>query len=94
MASETTVALGLPELRAAPAEMGQAYWGNVRRRVCRDKVTVGVILILCAIVLMSIAAPLVTPHDPAQGSVLERLKPPGFPVVDPLRREQRRRGSQ
>jgi peptide/nickel transport system permease protein len=51
----------------------------VRRRVYRDKVTVGVILILCAIVLMSIAAPLVTAHDPAQGSVFKRLKAPGFP---------------
>ena len=50
MATETTIALAVPELRAAPAEAGQAYWGNVRRRVYRDKVTVGVILILCAIV--------------------------------------------
>jgi len=52
VATETTIALAVPELRAAPAEVGQAYWGNVRRRVYRDKVTVGVILILCAIVLM------------------------------------------
>ena len=79
MATETTIALAVPELRAAPIEVGRAYWGDVRRGGYRDKVTVGVILILCAIVLMSIAAPLVTAHDPAQGSVFKRLKAPGFP---------------
>src|SRR5580765_680184 len=79
MRADSTLALPVPEVRAAPSEVGQAYWASVRRRVYRDKVTVGVILILCAIVLMAIAAPLVTSHDPAQGSVLKRLKAPGFP---------------
>jgi hypothetical protein len=41
VATETTIALAVPELRAAPLEVGQAYWGMSRRRVYRDKVTVG-----------------------------------------------------
>src|SRR6266849_1931448 len=79
MASHTTIALAVPEPRPVMAEPGYAYWRNVWRRVYRDKVTAGVILILCGIVLMSIAAPLVATYDPAQASVLKRLKPPGFP---------------
>ena len=78
MATDTTIVLAVPGLRAAPNEVGQAYWGNVRRRVYRDKVTVGVILILCAIVLMSIAAPLVTAHDPA-GLGVQAAQAAGIP---------------
>jgi peptide/nickel transport system permease protein len=77
--TESSMALGVPAVRAAEAEAGQAYWAKVWRRVSRDKMTVAVILVLCAFVLMSIGAPLVTSHDPAQGSVFKRLKPPGTP---------------
>ena len=77
--TESSMALGVPTALAAEAEAGQAYWVKVWRRVSRDKMTVAVILVLCAIVLMSIGAPLVTSHDPAQGSVFKRLKPPGTP---------------
>ena len=79
MATHITTTLAVPEPRLVTAEPGYAYWRNVWRRVYRDKVTTGVILILCGIVVMSIAAPLVTTYDPAQASVLTRLKPPGFP---------------
>ena len=73
------LSLGVGDPRPVAAEAGRAYWSNVGRRVCRDPVTAGVILVLCAIVALSLAAPLVTAHDPAQGSVFKRLKPPGFP---------------
>ena len=79
MATETTLSLTVPDVRAVAAEPGQAYWQKVGRRVRRDPVTVGVIVALCAIVAMSLAAPLVTTYDPAQGSVFKRLKAPGFP---------------
>ena len=79
MAADTAIALAVPEPRTVAAEPGYAYWRNVGRRVWRDKVTVVVILLLCVIVLMSLAAPLVTSYDPAQTSVFARLKPPGFP---------------
>jgi len=79
VATNTAITLAGPDVRPVEAEVGRAYWGNVGRRVSRDKVTCAVIVILAAIVLMSVAAPLVTSYDPAQGSVTTRLKPPGFP---------------
>jgi peptide/nickel transport system permease protein len=79
MATDTAIPLVVPAAPAIQAEPGSAYWRNVWRRVWRDRVTFGVILILLAIIVMSIAAPLVTPYDPAQGSVFKRLKAPGFP---------------
>jgi peptide/nickel transport system permease protein len=79
MATDTAIPLVVPAAPAIQAEPGSAYWRNVWRRVWRDRVTFGVILILLAIIVMSIAAPLITPYDPAQGSVFKRLKAPGFP---------------
>jgi len=79
MATHPAITLAVPGPRLVAAEPGYAYWRNVWRRVYRDKVTTGVILILCGIVVMSIAAPLVTTYDPAKASVFTRLKPPGFP---------------
>jgi peptide/nickel transport system permease protein len=79
MATDTAIPLVVPAAAAIRAEPGSAYWRNVWRRVRRDRVTSGVILILLAIIVMSIGAPLVTPYDPAQGSVFKRLKAPGFP---------------
>jgi peptide/nickel transport system permease protein len=75
----TMLALPVPEPQAVRAEPGHAYWRNVWRRVRRDRLTMAVGVILAAIVLMAIAAPLVATHDPAQASVFKRLKPPGFP---------------
>ena len=57
MATHPAITLAVPEPRLVTAEPGYAYWRNVWRRVYRDKVTTGVILILCGIVVMSIAAP-------------------------------------
>ena len=79
MATDTAIALAVPEPRAVAAEPGYAYWRNVGRRVRQDRSTVAVILILCGIVLMALAAPLVTAYDPAQASVFARLKPPFSP---------------
>jgi peptide/nickel transport system permease protein len=58
---------------------GRSYWRNVWARLREDKVTIAVIVILAAILLMVVFAPLVTPHDPLKTSVLERLKPLGTP---------------
>lgn len=77
MATDTAIGIAVPGPRPVAAEPGYAYWKNVGRRVVHDKVTIAVILILCGIVLMSLAAPLVTAYDPAQASVFKRLKPPG-----------------
>ena len=55
------------------------YWAAVRRRLGRDPVTIVVTIILLAIILIAIFAPLVTPYDPYAGSILLRLKPIGTP---------------
>ncbi|MDB5368870.1 MAG: transporter permease [Roseomonas sp.] len=63
----------------APAQANQGYWTAVWRRLRRDPVTIIVTLILLAIILISVFAPLVTSYDPYAGSVLRRLKPIGTP---------------
>ncbi|MBV9824495.1 MAG: ABC transporter permease [Alphaproteobacteria bacterium] len=55
------------------------YWRGVGARLLRDHVTLAVGVLLLAIILLAICAPLVATHDPLQGSVLRRLKPIGTP---------------
>lgn len=54
------------------------YWGTVGAKLRRDPVTVVFALLVIAIVLSAIAAPLLSPFDPYKESVLLRLKPFGF----------------
>jgi peptide/nickel transport system permease protein len=77
--SVTTLALPATEPAIPAAKIGRTYWRNVWRRIRRDRITVTVAGVLAAIVLMAVFAPLVTAYDPARGSVLTRLKSPGFP---------------
>ncbi len=65
--------------RAGTIAPTPGYWAAVRRRLRRDPVTIVVTVILLAIVLIAIFAPLVTPYDPYAGSILLRLKPIGTP---------------
>lgn len=65
--------------RAGTIAPTPGYWAAVRRRLRRDPVTIVVTIILLAIVLIAIFAPLVTPYDPYAGSILLRLKPIGTP---------------
>src|ERR1700694_5837962 len=61
-------------------EPGRAsYWHEVGRRLLRDRVTVVCLAILALIVLAMIFAPLLSPYDPLQGSMIRRLKPVGTP---------------
>jgi peptide/nickel transport system permease protein len=57
----------------------RGYWRTVFARLLRDKVTVACMLVLLAIVLMAIFAPLIAPHEPFKGSILKRLLPLGSP---------------
>ena len=54
------------------------YWGTVGIKLRRDPVTVVFALLVTAIVLSAIAAPLLSPFDPYKENVLLRLKPFGF----------------
>ena len=68
--------LAAAEPTALPPRPG--YWGMVAGRLRRDPTTVVFALLVAAIVLSAIAAPLLSPFDPYKESVLLRLKPFGF----------------
>lgn len=63
------------EFTLAKRHNASSYWGDVWKRLRRDKVTLvcgGILaLMLAAIVL----APWISPHDPYQSSMMMRLKP-------------------
>ncbi len=61
------------------AQAGKGYWARVRERVLADRVTMTVMALLACIVVMALAAPLLATYDPGAGSVLARLKSPGYP---------------
>jgi peptide/nickel transport system permease protein len=58
---------------------GKGYWARVRERLLADHVTVAVMALLITIVVTVFAAPLIATYDPTVGSVLARLKSPGYP---------------
>jgi peptide/nickel transport system permease protein len=64
-------------LALARARAGKGYWKSVWERLRDDKVTIAVTLVLLAIILMAVFAPLVVWHDPLVGSAFTRLKPIG-----------------
>lgn len=64
---------------AKPREVeSPGYWKQVGQRLSRDPVTIGSAVILLLIVLASVFAPLLAPHDPFRGSIMLRLRPIGF----------------
>ena len=69
----------------APVDIAQSvanspgYWTTVFARLSRDKVTIFFGLLLLAIVLMAIFAPLIAPADPYKANIIRRLKEIGFP---------------
>ena len=74
----TTTTLS-PAAAAAPAyERSAGFWSGVLKKLARDPVAVGAALVLLLLVLVAIFAPLITPHDPYQTSMLKRLRPIGF----------------
>src|SRR5712692_11536313 len=74
---DTAIPLLLPDQALARARAGKGYWTSVWDRLREDTVTIAVTLLLMAIVLMAVFAPLVSPHDPLAGSAFTRLKPIG-----------------
>jgi len=65
-------------LQAVGTGRSRGYWSGVGRRLRRERVTVACGLILLAMLLVIVFAPFVAPHDPYQGSMIRRLKPPEF----------------
>lgn len=62
-----------------PAQAPSGYWSGVFKRLKRDKLTLICAGILLVMLIVILAAPLVAPHSPYQGSMIRRLKPLGFP---------------
>ena len=74
------VAVPLAGAAAVPVRLPPrpGYWGMVGRRLRRDPATIVFGVVLLAIVLAAVFAPLVSPFDPFKESVILRLKPFGF----------------
>ncbi len=60
-----------------PIERSPGYWATVWSRFRRDPVAVGAGLVVLALILMAVFAPLIAPQDPFKGMALRRLRPPG-----------------
>jgi peptide/nickel transport system permease protein len=63
--------------KALAAQATRGYWRTVLARLLQDKITVICGLLLLAIVLLAVFAPLLAPADPFKGSILKRLLPIG-----------------
>ncbi len=77
MSGADALTLGATAAGRRPAA-APGYWGMVGRRLRRDPVTVVFGLLMLAIVLAAVFAPLLAPFDPYKESVLLRLKPFGY----------------
>jgi peptide/nickel transport system permease protein len=66
------------EIDGAPAIVVRGYWQSVLRRLRYDWVTIIFGLVVLAIVIVAIAAPMIAPFDPYQQSIVGRLKPFGW----------------
>jgi peptide/nickel transport system permease protein len=66
------------EFDGAPAIAVRGYWRSVLYRLRYDWVTLAFGLVVLAIVIVAIAAPLIAPFDPYAQSVVGRLKPFGW----------------
>ena len=75
-AAEAAPPPGIQAIKRAVA--GKSYWTRVRERLLADRLTVAVSTLLLIIIVMVLAAPVFATHDPTVGSVMARLKSPGY----------------
>jgi peptide/nickel transport system permease protein len=80
-----------PLASIAAVEKSPGYWAGVIRRFRRDPVAMFALIVVVALVLMAVFAPLIAPADPYRSSMIRRLRPigtPGFPLgTDELGRD-------
>jgi len=80
-----------PLASIAAIEKSPGYWAGVIRRFRRDPVAMFALIVVVALVLMAVFAPLIAPADPYRSSMIRRLRPigtPGFPLgTDELGRD-------
>src|SRR5258706_12843158 len=75
----SALAADMNDIRVVEEPGRASYWHEVGRRLLRDRVAIVCLAILALIVLAMIFAPLLSPYDPLQGSMIRRLKPVGTP---------------
>lgn len=78
MSLQDTIAVHPVDEALQRAQAGMGYWTRVRQRLLADRITVTVMGLLACIIVMVLAAPLIATHDPGAGSVIARLKSPGY----------------
>ncbi|MCA3210964.1 MAG: ABC transporter permease [Burkholderiales bacterium] len=85
------IAVDPRKLPALAFERSPGYWSTVLRRFARDPVAMVAAAVVLALILLALFGPYLTPADPYQSSMLNRLKPigtPGFPLgTDELGRD-------
>jgi peptide/nickel transport system permease protein len=79
MKAASVLTANLAALTAAAEPERASYWREVGRRLLRDRLTMICVSVLVLMLLAMIFAPLLSPYDPLQGSMIRRLKPPGTP---------------
>ncbi|MEH2470630.1 peptide/nickel transport system permease protein [Nitrobacteraceae bacterium AZCC 2161] len=79
MKAASAFATDIPVTRIAEEPGRASYWREVGRRLRRDRLAMLCLAVLCLILLGMIFAPLLSPYDPLQGSMIRRLKPVGTP---------------
>ncbi|WP_158818928.1 ABC transporter permease [Methylocapsa sp. S129] len=67
-----------PASRPASAVRVRSYWGSVWHRLRYDYVTLFCLVLIIAIVLTAVFAPLISPMDPYKSSMAHRLRPIGY----------------
>lgn len=77
--SMTSVSATLAPAASAAPERSPGYWHGVLTRLGRDRLAIAAGIVVLALILMAVFAPLLTPADPFQASMLKRLRPIGSP---------------
>ncbi len=63
---------------AAALERSPGYWQTVGRRLVRDPVAIGAIVVLLCLLCLALFGQSIAPYDPYQSSIMKRLRPIGF----------------
>jgi peptide/nickel transport system permease protein len=64
---------------AVPIVASRGYWGNVGRRLVRDRVAMTALAVILLIVAAAVFANWLAPADPFRSNMVRRLRPIGFP---------------
>ncbi len=72
------IALDLTHVPTLVFDRSPGYWRTVASRLVRDRVAMGALVVVVALLLMAVFGPWLAPADPYASSMLKRLKPIGF----------------